>query len=633
VVGVTVTDSETCQSKTDQISVEVIQSGQLVVDIFSDGNATLGHPEVLQAHTGTFEIDEQEPQNVLFTPTSRPSVTVQVTVTDEARNACASDDDCAGTEVCTADSQCAAIATEELEIATFAASIVGDTTISSNSVAEYSIVLSGDAPSNVLQSWSIIKRDADDSLTVAVVDDTAAVLQILPQGDGIIDLLLVVIDAADPNNIAEDLITVTTSCSDPSTSGQSGRLFRWIQISGDPVANLQDEDSRFAKFDMPQETPLGFDPIVFECIVENPATTCESSEQVSCATDGQCTAVGGTTCGQIDDGLCDGLILSDTTVIYAEPVVEPRPSTAAQTKMVGSSVAISCQQLLGSTADAYDWREIPVLCSESCASSGDGVCDDGGADSDSSDCVLGTDCEDCGIRGALCADTCDSADDGQCDDGGPGSDTNDCNLGTDCIDCGPRAADGSQLTTPTVDEFSVDSSSGVLTFVAPSTAQSLLFECRGIISGPDGDLGGPYNTVDQATIDVVDYDVSVVVQDGDAAAGGALAGIDVDRIRLTNASPGEVVFGGTLIGGSADSGVFANSFSGTNDTLVLEGDAAPNGGTFGQIGPPPAERRTACLLCWEACSSKSQLTVRPMRIHSEIACAASVMWPWAAAPM
>jgi len=133
VVDVTVTDSETCQSTTDQISVEVIQSGQLAVDIFSDGNATLDHPEPLQAQvtgaigllsfewevidgTGTFTIDENAPQNVLFTPTTRPTVTVQVTVTDAARNACSANDDCAGEEECTADGQCAAIAEEVLEI-------------------------------------------------------------------------------------------------------------------------------------------------------------------------------------------------------------------------------------------------------------------------------------------------------------------------------------------------------------------------------------------------------------------------------------------------------------------------------------------------------------------------------------
>ncbi|MCZ6654993.1 MAG: hypothetical protein O7D91_18450, partial [Planctomycetota bacterium] len=555
VVEVTVTDSQTCQSATDQITVEVIQSGQLAVDIFSDGNATLGHPEPLQAQVtgaigllsfeweviagdGTFTIDEDAPQNVLFTPTIRPmppTVTVQVTVTDDARNPCDTEDDCAGTEVCTLDDQCAAIATEELDIATFAVLIVGDTTIPSNSVATYSIVLSGDAPSGVSQAWSIQKRDADDSLAVAVVDDTAAVLEILPQGDGVFDLLLAVTDTADANNVAEDLIpvfvecadvdrpdanagpaqlavvsmefevvTVTMSCSDPSTSDQAGRLFRWRQVSGDPVANIEDEDSQFAKFDMPQSAPLGFDPIVFECIVGNPASNCESSERVGCATDQQCASVGGTDCGQTDAGLCDGLLLSDTTVVYAEPLVVT--STALQTKLVGSLVTLACEQDSGSLADTYDWRQVD-------------------ADGDE-------------------------------------------------VDPQDQVAD-----------FNLDAETGVLTFTAPSSAQQLFFECQGIISSPDGDLAGPFSADDRAIVDVVNFDVSVVVQDGDDAAGGALADIDVDRIRLTNASPGEVVFTSTLIGASADSGVFSNSFSDTNETLVLEGDAAPNGGEFGQIGP------------------------------------------------
>jgi hypothetical protein len=37
-----------------------------------------------------------------------------------------------------------------------------------------------------------------------------------------------------------------------------------------------------------------------------------------------------------------------------------------------------------------------------------------------------------------CDDTCQSPDDGECDDGGPDSITDGCGLGTDCTDCGPR---------------------------------------------------------------------------------------------------------------------------------------------------------------------------------------------------
>ena len=38
----------------------------------------------------------------------------------------------------------------------------------------------------------------------------------------------------------------------------------------------------------------------------------------------------------------------------------------------------------------------------------------------------------------MCDDSCTFAMDGECDDGGPDSDTSVCDLGTDCSDCGPR---------------------------------------------------------------------------------------------------------------------------------------------------------------------------------------------------
>jgi hypothetical protein len=36
---------------------------------------------------------------------------------------------------------------------------------------------------------------------------------------------------------------------------------------------------------------------------------------------------------------------------------------------------------------------LPLICSESCAYSQDGGCDDGGSGSDFDDCAFGTDCE------------------------------------------------------------------------------------------------------------------------------------------------------------------------------------------------------------------------------------------------
>ncbi len=100
-------------------------------------------------------------------------------------------------------------------------------------------------------------------------------------------------------------------------------------------------------------------------------------------------------------------------------------------------------------------------CSNDCAFSGDGTCDDGGPGSTFGACEFGTDCTDCGVRGGggggggvdpepppsgdeLCNDSCPLfAADGACDDGGAGSLFPLCDLGTDCTDCGPRAGDGS----------------------------------------------------------------------------------------------------------------------------------------------------------------------------------------------
>ena len=74
-------------------------------------------------------------------------------------------------------------------------------------------------------------------------------------------------------------------------------------------------------------------------------------------------------------------------------------------------------------------------------------------------CATGTDCADCGPRGAacvyppptplpppsppiptgcLCIDDCNYASDADCDDGGPGAEYAICAIGRDCTDCGMR---------------------------------------------------------------------------------------------------------------------------------------------------------------------------------------------------
>ena len=99
-------------------------------------------------------------------------------------------------------------------------------------------------------------------------------------------------------------------------------------------------------------------------------------------------------------------------------------------------------------------------CTNTCDSHHDNECDDGGPNSLYAVCDLGTDCADCGPRteadalGAVtgaggtappaaggnagCTNTCPSSNDGECDDGGPNSLYDICGLGTDCGDCGPR---------------------------------------------------------------------------------------------------------------------------------------------------------------------------------------------------
>ncbi|MFT5353712.1 MAG: hypothetical protein ACI9KE_000912 [Polyangiales bacterium] len=97
-------------------------------------------------------------------------------------------------------------------------------------------------------------------------------------------------------------------------------------------------------------------------------------------------------------------------------------------------------------------------CTNTCSSANDSECDDGGPDSLYAVCDLGTDCADCGPRpiggggGAAapptprqtvpapngCNDTCNTSNDSECDDGGPDSLYDICALGTDCADCGQR---------------------------------------------------------------------------------------------------------------------------------------------------------------------------------------------------
>jgi hypothetical protein len=129
-------------------------------------------------------------------------------------------------------------------------------------------------------------------------------------------------------------------------------------------------------------------------------------------------------------------------------------------------------------------------CNDSCESARNGLCNDGGPGTVYYDCMLGTDCTDCGERpeGSTtisrpgCSDTCESARNGMCNDGGAGTVNYevDCALGTDCTDCGERfpppppvAAQPSRQTTSCSDtcKFARD---GVCNDGGPGTAY---FDC------------------------------------------------------------------------------------------------------------------------------------------------------------
>ena len=82
-------------------------------------------------------------------------------------------------------------------------------------------------------------------------------------------------------------------------------------------------------------------------------------------------------------------------------------------------------------------------CSDECELRANGKCNDGGSSSITSDCLLGSDCTDCGALRSpgiqVCSNTCNSAHDGVCGDGGQNPNENAvCGWGTDCDDCGIR---------------------------------------------------------------------------------------------------------------------------------------------------------------------------------------------------
>lgn len=170
---------------------------------------------------------------------------------------------------------------------------------------------------------------------------------------------------------------------------------------------------------------------------------CTDIEKCKIGTEG-CVCRSNGTCGlglQCADGYCRSRAVCDNTCTNADDGVCDDGGPNSQTSLcVWGSDCNDC-------GPRYGQQDSQRLCTDSCRSAGDGTCDDGGEDSLFSTCELGTDCTDCGPRTkveqqeGVCEDTCESAGDGVCDDGGEGATYEACDWGTDCEDCGTRYGD------------------------------------------------------------------------------------------------------------------------------------------------------------------------------------------------
>ena len=160
-----------------------------------------------------------------------------------------------------------------------------------------------------------------------------------------------------------------------------------------------------------------------------------------------------------------------------EALRHPRPPVPTELIVVRVFVLPHCSHLLTASfslnnmaADCGNRPNQDQDCVNTCPYSFDGVCDDGGNFSSSSVCAFGTDCGDCGSRGAvLCSDTCKTAANGYCHDGGTGSGGSDCAYGTDCTDCGVRVPLQSVSGAPGA-VLSLQSGRGLLTAKAKCTS-------------------------------------------------------------------------------------------------------------------------------------------------------------------
>ncbi len=356
VVELTVTDQGSSQFSHDEVSVQVIPDSDLDVVLLTDGNATLNLPESLFAQvtgaigelsfdwdllTGSGTFDTSTAQSVNFTPTAEGEVSLRVVVTDSSSGETAED-------------------SRVLSVATFGVSILGGLEISRNTLTDFTATLSATAPSEVTYKWTATVQDPQESLTVALVGDTAPTVQVLASGDGEFELTVTVTEDTDAlinaaattvqvavvclaadlpvatagaAQVAQSAALVTLTC---GASQASDPTFRWrSHASAVATADLMAVQNApgSVSFTMPNSQTGALE---FECIAQKPTTQCE-----------------------------DG----DATLVYPSPLATPTTATAIQTAVVGSRVTVDCQKVSGYIPDVngpagaaqvitYGWRQV-----------------------------------------------------------------------------------------------------------------------------------------------------------------------------------------------------------------------------------------------------------------------------------
>jgi hypothetical protein len=180
----------------------------------------------------------------------------------------------------------------------------------------------------------------------------------------------------------------------------------------------------------------GVDPVIdidacTQCLSEQ----CESAMQTCDEIDACKTVVDCVIANEcwFDDGTC---VTGSCTTELSRATVESGNATLHLQSCSLSTCADECAYSGGGAIGGEPG------CSDACAWSKDGECDDRGEGSLYDACLFGTDCTDCGSREGQsqpsCSEECRFSNDGECDDGGPGAFTDECRFSTDCLDCGAR---------------------------------------------------------------------------------------------------------------------------------------------------------------------------------------------------